>query len=452
MSIISCFRRKSQQVTCLIGCERRSNTIVKVSAKTSLQKPRKLHVIVPTLATSFRSVPPNGWSVAVPRTPFNAMPLARMCRGCGRSYVRLGMHLARNRWCRAKTNAVSSDETDGDDPKHREDLFEQHYFAVVQEEIFRDIADFYWNELFTDAQMQKIRDAVTRWNELFVREMREEIRQKFGPTGTAVLKLLHKRMQPFRGLATEKQVESYAEAVLPLPATVENTYDGAHTSYNILLVDWVTMLLKHDKEVRRQAVARSEYWKTGACLEQPNIIDHMDKGSTFRASAFAKHDPDVPGQPRKLKIALQMAYDDFLGTKNALSPHAPKQLLGGFYVAIVNLDLPFRFNHENVCPLMITKESVLKMFDMIRVVAGADPDTGDILEEDTASPGAQARYLAKGVPVQVRNPPRSHPCSLPHSHPRSHPRSHPCSLPRSLTCSYVGMYYVPHLLHTDTNG
>merc|ERR1712091_356491 len=103
--------------------------------------------------------------------------------------------------------------------------------------------------------MQKIRDAVTRWNELFVREMREEIRQKFGPTGTAVLKLLHKRMQPFRGLATEKQVESYAEAVLPLPATVENTYDGAHTSYNILLVDWVTMLLKHDKEVRRQAVA-----------------------------------------------------------------------------------------------------------------------------------------------------------------------------------------------------
>ena len=35
--------------------------------------------------------------------------------------------------------------------------------SIVRHEVFHDLADFYWNELFTDTQMQKVRCKVSKW-------------------------------------------------------------------------------------------------------------------------------------------------------------------------------------------------------------------------------------------------------------------------------------------------
>jgi hypothetical protein len=363
-------------------------------------------------------------------------------------FQRLGVHLGHRKDCAAAYRCPSS--VDGPQPSEvldaDRDLLEEHYRAIVRHEVFQDMADLYWNELFTETQMQKIRNAASRWIAVSLCELQDEIHHKYGAIGDEVLTMVQKRVKPFHGLASESQVETYAESVLPMPKVVENKYGEGNFSYNVMLVDWVVLMLRNDKKVRLEAVARSEQWKSGGCMQEPALIDHMDKGSTFRKSKFAQPDPDVPGRPRKLKIGLQMAYDDWLSTKNALSPHAPNQLMGGFYVAMINLDVPFRFEHENLCPVMQTHESVLKEFDMIRVLAGADPLTGEIIADDIASPGAQARCLAAGVTVRVSHAPSRSlprppaPCCAPCCAPCRVPCCVPCAFPASFPASFPATF------------
>ena len=251
---------------------------------------------------------------------------------------------------------------------------ERMYRAIVCHEVFADVADLHWNEHLTGTQMDKIRTAVSRWIAVGLQELSCEVSNMYGSTGADTLAFVQERLDPFAGLRTEKQVKAYAESVLPMPSMIENKFDGGdgrQSSFNIFIVDWLTLLMKEDEEVRAQILAKSEEWKSGKCSEPQQLLDHIDKGSAFRSTSFAKPDPDQPGEPRKVKIALQIGYDDVQGTKNALSPHAPLQLLSGFYVSIANLDTPFRFEHRNMCPIMMCKESVLKAFDPVRVVSGA---------------------------------------------------------------------------------
>ena len=300
------------------------------------------------------------------------------CRGCGRQFQNLGIHLGRSKTCWAvyRHEEPPSVEIDELEPEPEQEQpsneAEHHYRSVVRHEVFSDVADLYWNENITDMQMDKIRAAVSRWIDVGLHELTTEVTEKYGETGACTLAFVKERLKPFVGLQTEKQVKSYAESVLSMPSMIENKFgDGQQSSFNIFVVDWLVLLMKEDAKVRAQMVAKSEYWKSGACSKAPVVIDHLDKGSAFRSTSFAKPDQDLPGKPRKLKVALQLGYDDVQGTKNALSPHALKQLLSGFYVSIVNLDTPFRFEHRNMCPIMMCKESVLKAFDPVRVLSGA---------------------------------------------------------------------------------
>lgn len=302
------------------------------------------------------------------------------CRSCGKSFKDLCIHLGMSPRCRAvySAGAPTCAEPEPEwEPAHQEQIaseLERHYRAVVCHEVFSDVADLYWNEHMTGTQMEKIRTNVSKWIAVGLRELTAEVTETYGKAGVGALEFVQKRLDPFAGLRTEKQVKTYAESVLPMPAMLENKFsggDGLQSSFNVLAVDWLVLLMKEDEAVRDQILAKSEHWKSGACSKPNFPIDHIDKGSAFRSTSFAKPDPDQPGQPRKVKIALQIGYDDVQGTKNALSPHAPLQLLSGFYVSIANLETPFRFEHRNMCPIMMCKESVLKAFDPVRVLSGA---------------------------------------------------------------------------------
>lgn len=48
-------------------------------------------------------------------------------------------------------------------------------------------------------------------------------------------------------------------------------------------------------------------------------------------------------------------------------------------------------------PLTVSKTSTNKDFDVVRVLAGADPVTGKLIDGESSSFGAQMRRLAKGV-------------------------------------------------------
>ena len=88
-------------------------------------------------------------------------------------------------------------------------------------------------------------------------------------------------------------------------------------------------------------------------------------------------------------------YDD-LGLVNPVGAVRGTRSEACFYGALASLPTDMRFSHKYMAILYCCDEKVLKSSDPVRVVAGADPLTGDILETDRISPGAQHRAGLKG--------------------------------------------------------
>lgn len=109
------------------------------------------------------------------------------------------------------------------------------------------------------------------------------------------------------------------------------------------------------------------------------------------------------GGPRVVRVGLQLGYDD-LELLNPLGVCRGEKKIGGFYGTIMNLPAEMRFRHQYMSPVCIVEEKVLKKYDPIRVVSGADPATGDVIPDDVGSLGAQLRALEKGVKKLVRSP------------------------------------------------
>jgi hypothetical protein len=65
--------------------------------------------------------------------------------------------------------------------------------------------------------------------------------------------------------------------------------------------------------------------------------------------------------------------------------------IGGFYAALASLPVDLRFRLEYLTMLCVVEEKILDRLDPIRVIAGADPRTGKIIDSDYWSPGAQFR-------------------------------------------------------------
>lgn len=150
---------------------------------------------------------------------------------------------------------------------------------------------------------------------------------------------------------------------------------------------------------KEEVLNSSELWKTGELRKAPSDISGITHGEYFRKSLLSA--PAVPGEEDDLRVGLLLGYDD-LEIANPLGVARGKHKLACFYLAIANLAAPKRFEHENMCLLTLVLEKVLKRCGAVRVVAGADAITGELLEADFGAFGCQIRQcLARNVCLTV---------------------------------------------------
>ena len=99
-----------------------------------------------------------------------------------------------------------------------------------------------------------------------------------------------------------------------------------------------------------------------------------------------------------------MGTDD-LELLNALGQQRGEKKENCTYGSIASLPQKMRFEHGNMAILCIVDQKVLVGCDPVRVFAGADPKTGDFIDGDWASLGAQFRAGIDGILVRdVRAP------------------------------------------------
>ena len=270
------------------------------------------------------------------------------------------------------------------------DMYRERMRGIV----FRDVAALYWHHLISETKMKLFREAVTRWVEAAVAQVETELAVRLGaPVAKVAASIVKQRFDFFDGLQTEKQTRAYAAHALPIiPAMTINHFGPAKHASGIMIVDWLTALLRFDATARANIIATSEKWKSGVCQGQPAMLSNIDDGAAFREHVFARADPDRPGEPPKIKVGLVISNDDF----EILDPckhNAGKKKLSGFYAGVANLPVEMRFTHSYLCPLTMVLSKTVDSEDLLRVFAGANADTGEILDDDTVSIGAQLRSL-----------------------------------------------------------
>ena len=214
--------------------------------------------------------------------------------------------------------------------------------------------------------------------------------------------MLHARFDFFRNLSTEKKLMRYATVHTPILHVVENRVGPQPTdrSYGCLLIDWVKEIMINDPEARKELVDMSEDCKAGKFREERAVL-----ADWMHASAFAKHPAsapyiDSPGDPVRLLIFVLMGYDD-LELINPLGVQRGVRKQACFYGAFGNLPPQMRFTHKYLCIMAMCDEKVLTKCDPVRVIAGADPVTGELMAHDWASPGAQFRAGEAGHIIKV---------------------------------------------------
>lgn len=103
-----------------------------------------------------------------------------------------------------------------------------------------------------------------------------------------------------------------------------------------------------------------------------------------------------------MRIGLILGYDD-LELANPLGAVRGKHNTACFYVALANLNASERFEHKNICVLMLVLSKVFKRCGPIRVLSGGDAATGEVRSDDPFSFGAQFRSSVAGESyIEVR--------------------------------------------------
>ena len=343
------------------------------------------------------------------------MSLPPPCRGCGHTFRHLGRHLghASAEACRAKYYSSYDSEEEGLLPLHEDVLqakgtWDYHYQQILDKVVFADLATFYFKDMLGDKQIGDIRDAVTRWNGFAMDSVESELSTiiKDDPTVQKVSTMLRKKFSLFKNLRSEKTVIRHALTYLPVLRVVENVVgpEPEDRAYGVLIIDWIVAIMINHRKARKRIYAKSEFWKSGATLEPldpvTGVIDDFDKGTVWPSHPFAQKRVDKPGQPIEVLVTILKGYDD-LELLNALGVARGMKKQACTYGAIGNLEATERFDHDKMCILQMCSEKVLTKLDPVRVFAGADPRTGEIIVDDWASPGAQFRTGAEGHVRQV---------------------------------------------------
>jgi len=269
-----------------------------------------------------------------------------------------------------------------------------HYHAEMKSEAFKDTSEWLFFRYMGGPQYESILNAVNRWNILAVNAIAEVLPDLVGDTAKQklIIQLVTDRLNFFRGLETPEQVERYATQNYPVPKYHMNQVgkELKDRSYNVMMVDWISTMLRYNDKVREKIVSDSEMMKSGAFLKEPTTYDNWKRGSTFRKHAFAQQHVQKPGEPFEIRITVMVGYDE-MEPLDALGQQRGEKTLSCFYASCGNLEAEERFKHENMLMLTMSEEPVTKRCSGTRIFAGADPKTGEFIVDDFSSPGAQFR-------------------------------------------------------------
>ena len=326
------------------------------------------------------------------------------------------------------------------------DFASSHSQRTMQSLVYQDVSQLYWFRYFSQPQIAFVQQSVARWVDHALTESAAGLKTILGDDAQALRAstLLRQRLDFFQGLETEALVSRYARQHQPVLSPVEYSVgpEPGDRASGIMIADWLAHLMRHHDLARAHIVAGSNRLKSGECLlPSAHYRDLMD-GSVVGGHEFAIPWTDEPGQPREIRIFLIVGYDD-LEPLNTLGAFRGNKKLGAFYGAIGSIPAELRFEHELMAMLMMVDENVLTRCDPVRVVAGADPVTGNIVPEDVASLGAQFRELFPGVLRKVRfsTSPPTHPPHQPIP-PAARPplhlaqyHSHTCRVTCHLPCN-----------------
>ena len=221
------------------------------------------------------------------------------CRGCGRSFVELGKHLAKKPGCAAvyaEPGIALPATIDRQREANKQKIATDIYAAELRAHVFEDVAEWYFFRYFGARRMTSIVEAVKSWTAFALKETEPELQHLLGEASGPVMELLAKRLQFFDGLETEAQVKLYARTRRPVLKPIENKVGpGADDrAYGIDVAEWITGMCRYDPGARKEIIEKSELWKSGAKLQTPDVLRSFDDASTFRESAFAQPEPPAP--------------------------------------------------------------------------------------------------------------------------------------------------------------
>ena len=313
----------------------------------------------------------DAWPMKTSRAGGAAMPspMKTPCRGCGRRFAHLGRHLG------APSNAACQERYftryDSDDDfamceeiSASEGTWDCHYQRCLDKVVFGDFANLIFKDMLGPAQMERVRDAMTRCTDFAIGSVADELSELIPDdrVKSQVLDLMRKKFAFFKNLSTEKMVIRHALTHLPVIRVAENVFgtEKHHRSYGVMIIDWIIFLMKHRRELRRRMYARSEVWKSGAKLTRPAnyTIADFDDGTVFPQHPFAQPMVDKPGQPIEVRVALMKGTDD-LELNNPLGVARGTEKQACTYGCVGNLAPEERFAHENMCIMLMCPQKVI---------------------------------------------------------------------------------------------
>ena len=330
------------------------------------------------------------------------------CLGCAKQFQHLGRHLGKSAKCRAQYYAeFDSDEEEdvglavGCVAEH----WDEHYQRKLDAEVFVELSELVFKLYLGKPAMDTLCNAIERWVDFGIVNMRPDLRKIIGHDEIVdqIERLMRKRLNFFSTLRSEFKLTRYAQQHIPVLHVVENvvgTGPGMKT-YGVLVLDWILSLLRYSAVARKDIVARSELWKSGAMLEEFETISNWDQGTTFKSHPFAQPHVDAPGEPILVRALIGVGYDD-LEALNALGVSRGLKKLACFYGSCFNLRPELRFDHDYIAMLLICLQKLLQDPGATRVFSGADEVTGIPIPTDWGSPGAQFRTGMDGVRCKVR--------------------------------------------------
>jgi len=171
--------------------------------------------------------------------------------------------------------------------------------------------------------------------------------------------------------------------------------ERSQVAWNVSVVDSIVQLLDEDGPPAKAMLEWSRRWANGRPASPPGEVVYRDwdDGTLLDDHpALSQPEPD----PYVIRVPI-MTYGDGCEATKLNSTSRGVHNLWGQYATPLSVPRAMRFSHDVLFPVTIVPEGVLKDVHPVRVIAGADPQTGKILNDVKPTFGSDMR-AAYGLP------------------------------------------------------